>query len=60
LRVVSEDKRSSIGGVDATVHPDGRTDVVGLLRFVVTRRGAALRSLKDAVSALRALERAAA
>jgi hypothetical protein len=60
LRVVSDDTRSSIEGVDATVHPDGRTDVVGLLRFVVTRRAAAVRSLKDAVSALRALERAAA
>jgi hypothetical protein len=60
LRVVSDDAESSIEGVDTTVHPDGRTDVVGLLRFVATRRGAAIRSLLDAVSALRALQRAAA
>jgi len=60
LRVVSDDAKSSIEGVDTTIHPDGRTDVVGLLRFVATRRGDAIHSLRDAVSALRALERAVA
>ena len=60
LRVVSDDAQSSIEGVDTTIHPDGRTDVVGLLRFVATRRGDAIHSLRDAVSALRALERAVA
>ena len=60
LRVVSDDARSSIEGVDTTVHPDGSTDVVGLLRWVATRRGDAIRSMKDAVSALRALERSVA
>jgi adenosylhomocysteine nucleosidase len=58
IRVVSDDARSAIEGVDATVHPDGRTDVPGLLRWVATRRGAAVRSLRDAVSALHALEKA--
>jgi len=60
LRVVSDGAESSIEGVDTTVHPDGRTNVVGLLRWVATRRGAAVRSMKDAVAALRALERAVA
>ena len=35
-------------------------DIVGLLRWVVTRRGDAIRSLRDVVSALRALERSVA
>jgi hypothetical protein len=60
LRVVSDDTTSAIEGVDTTVHPDGRTNVVGLLRWVATRRGDALRSMRDAVVALRALERVGA
>jgi adenosylhomocysteine nucleosidase len=60
VRVISDDAKSSIEGVDTTIHPDGSTDVVGLLRWVATRRGDALRSMKDAVSALRALERSVA
>jgi hypothetical protein len=60
LRVVSDDAASAIEGVDTTVHPDGRTDVVGLLRWVATRRGNALRSMRDAVHALKALERTVA
>ena len=60
LRAVSDSVESAIEGVDSTVHPDGRTDVVGLLRWVATRRGAAVRSIRDAVAALRALERAVA
>src|SRR5438045_5855786 len=59
LRVVSDDAASMIEGVDSTVHPDGRTDVVGLLRWVVTKRGDALRSLRDATTALRALGKVA-
>jgi adenosylhomocysteine nucleosidase len=59
VRVVSDDVRSAIEGVDSTVHPDGRTDVVGLLRWVATKRGNALRSMRDAMTALRALERVA-
>jgi len=60
LRVVSDDAASAIEGVDETIRDDGRTDVVGLLRWVARRRGDALRSLKDAVVALRALERTVA
>ena len=60
VRVISDDAKSAIEGVDTTIHPDGSTDVVGLLRWVATRRGDAIRSMKDAVSALRALERSVA
>jgi hypothetical protein len=60
LRVVSDDAASAIEGVDTTVHPDGRTDVVGLLRWVATKRLDALRSMRDAMRALKALERVAA
>jgi nucleoside phosphorylase len=60
VRVVSDDARSSIEGVDTTINPDGSTDVVGLLRWVATHRGDAIRSMKDAVAALRALERSVA
>jgi hypothetical protein len=60
VRVVSDDVTSAIEGVDETVHPDGRTNVVGLMRWVATRRTGALRSMRDAVAALRALERAVA
>jgi adenosylhomocysteine nucleosidase len=60
VRVVSDDVASAIEGVDATVHPDGRTDVFGLVRWVATRRGGAIRSMRDAVAALRALEGALA
>jgi adenosylhomocysteine nucleosidase len=60
LRAVSDDTTSAVEGVDATVHPDGRTDVAGLLRWIATRRGDALRSMRDAVRALRALEQAVA
>jgi nucleoside phosphorylase len=60
VRVISDDAKSSIEGVDTTIHPDGSTDVVGLLRWVATHRGDAIRSMKDAVAALRALERSVA
>lgn len=60
LRAVSDDATSTVAGVDSTVHADGRTDVAGLLRWVATRRGDALRSLRDAVRSLRALEEAVA
>jgi hypothetical protein len=60
LRVVSDDMASAVEGVDETIKDDGRTDVAGLLRWVARRRGDALRSMKDAVIALKALERAVA
>jgi hypothetical protein len=56
LRVISDDVRSTIEGVDTTVHADGRTNVVGLLRWVAAERGAAVRSMRDAVRALKVLE----
>ncbi len=60
LRAISHDAGSAIEGVDGTVHADGRTSVAGLMRWVAIRRGDALRSMRDALKALRALEQAVA
>ena len=60
LRAISDDAASLVEGVDTTVHADGRTSVAGLLRWVATRRGDALRSMRDALRALKALEQAVA
>lgn len=60
VRAISDDAASLIEGVDGTVHADGRTDVAGLVRWVARRRGGALRSMRDAVRALRVLEKAVA
>ena len=60
LRAISDDAGSVVEGVDRTVHPDGRTNVAGLLRWVATRRGGAIRSMRDALRALHALEEAVA
>jgi adenosylhomocysteine nucleosidase len=60
LRAISDDAGSVVEGVDLTVHADGRTNIAGLLRWVATHRGGALRSLRDAVRALQALEEAVA
>jgi hypothetical protein len=60
VRAISDDAGSTVEGVDRTVHADGRTNVAGLLRWVATRRGDAIRSIQDALKALRALEQAAA
>jgi hypothetical protein len=60
VRVISDGVSSAIEGVDETIHDDGRTNVVGLARWILRRRGDALRSMKDAVVALRALEKAVA
>ena len=57
VRAISDLPSSAIEGVDSTVHADGRTDVAGLLRWIVTRRGDALRSMRDAVRSLNALQR---
>jgi hypothetical protein len=56
LRAISDDAASTVEGVDRTVHADGRTNVAGLLRWVATRRGGAVRSIQGALRALRALE----
>jgi hypothetical protein len=60
LRAISDDSASAVEGVDRTVHRDGRTNVAGLLRWVATRRGDAVRSMRDALRALHALEEAVA
>ena len=60
VRAISDGAGSAVEGADRTVHPDGRTNVAGLVRWVATRRGGAIRSMRDAVSALHELERAVA
>jgi len=60
VRAISDDAASAVEGVDRTVRADGRTDVLGLLRWVGTRRRDALRSMRDALRALRSLEEAMA
>jgi hypothetical protein len=60
VRAISDDAGSAVAGVDGTVHADGRTNVAGLLRWFATRRGDALRSVRDALRALKALEHAVA
>jgi nucleoside phosphorylase len=60
VRVISDDVTSTIEGVDQTVHPDGRTDPLGLLRFLGAKRVAGVRSVFGAVVALKALQRAVA
>ena len=60
VRAISDDAGSAVEGVDRTVHADGRTNATGLVRWVATRRGDALRSMRDAVRALHALEEAVA
>ena len=56
VRAISDIPSSAVEGVDHTVHADGTTDVSGLLRWVATKRVDALRSMRDAVTALRALQ----
>ncbi|HEY4411701.1 MAG TPA: hypothetical protein VGN06_01775 [Gaiellaceae bacterium] len=60
VRAISDGVDSDVQGVDSTVHPDGRTNVVGLLRWIVTKRAAAVRSMRDALRALSSLEKALA
>ena len=60
VRAISDDAGGPVEGVDRTVHADGRTNVAGLLRWVATRRGDAVRSIQDALKALHALEQAVA
>jgi hypothetical protein len=60
VRAISDDASSAVEGVDRTVHSDGRTNVAGLLRWIATRRGDAIRSIQDALKALHALEEAVA
>jgi len=60
LRAISDVPSSAVEGVEATVHEDGSTNVVGLLRWIAAKRGDAIRSLRDALAALRALRECAA
>ena len=60
VRAIADDAGSAVEGVDRTVHADGRTNVAGLLRWVATRRGDAVRAMRDALRALHALEEAVA
>ena len=60
VRAISDDASSTVEGLDTTVHADGRTNVLGLLRWVATRRADALRSIRGALRALKALEQAVA
>jgi hypothetical protein len=60
VRAISDVPSSAVEGVDDTVHDDGTTDVIGLLRWVATRRVAAIRSMRDALTALHALQGSAA
>jgi hypothetical protein len=60
VRAISDVPSSAVEGVDETVHDDGRTDVIGLLRWVATKRVDAIRSMRDAMTALRALQECAA
>jgi hypothetical protein len=60
VRAISDVPSSAVEGVDHTVHDDGSTDVIGLLRWVVTKRVDAIRSMRDALTALHALQGCAA
>jgi hypothetical protein len=60
VRAISDDASSTVAGLDTTVHADGRTNVLGLLRWVATQRADALRSIRGALRALKALEQAVA
>jgi hypothetical protein len=60
VRAISDDASSVVEGLDTTIHADGRTNVPGLLRWVATQRGDAVRSIRGALRALKALEKAVA
>jgi nucleoside phosphorylase len=60
VRAISDDAGSAVVGVDRTVHADGRTNIAGVLRWIATRRGDAIRSMQDGLKALHALEEAVA
>ncbi|HKC77348.1 MAG TPA: hypothetical protein VKB70_03065 [Gaiellaceae bacterium] len=60
VRAISDDASSAVEGLDTTVHPDGRTNALGLLRWIAKQRGDAIRSIRGALRALKALEEAVA
>jgi hypothetical protein len=60
VRAISDDASSMVEGLDTTVHADGRTSALGLLRWIAKQRGDAIRSIRGALRALKALEQAVA
>ena len=60
VRAISDDASSTVEGLDTTVHADGRTNALGLLRWIAKQRGDAIRSIRGALRALKALEQAVA
>jgi len=60
VRAISDDASSTVEGLDTTVYADGRTNVLGLVRWVATQRTDAVRSIRGALRALKALEQAVA
>jgi hypothetical protein len=60
VRAISDDASSMVEGLDTTVHADGRTNALGLLRWIAKQRGDAVRSIRGALRALKALEQAMA
>jgi hypothetical protein len=60
VRAISDDASSAVEGLDTTVHADGRTNALGLLRWIAKQRGDAIRSIRGALRALKALEQAVA
>ena len=60
VRAISDDASSAVEGLDGTIHADGRTNVPGLIRWLATQRGDAVRSIRSALRALKALEEAVA
>jgi adenosylhomocysteine nucleosidase len=60
VRAISDDASSAVEGLDGTIHADGRTNVPGLIRWLATQRGDAVRSIRGALRALKALEEAVA
>jgi hypothetical protein len=60
VRAISDDASSVVEGLDTTIHEDGSTNVPGLLRWIAKQRGDAIRSIRGALRALKALEEAVA
>jgi hypothetical protein len=60
VRAISDDASYAVEGLDKTIHADGRTNAFGLVRWVASQRGDAIRTIKGALRALKALEEAVA
>src|SRR5207302_786524 len=60
VRECCEDASSAVGGLETTVNADGRTNAFGWLRWIAKQRGDAIRSIRGALRALKALEQAVA